>query len=407
MREHWDSNTTRSEARAKADRLAQDLEEAKEDLISLAENQRPLDPTWQSRNRITTDHFDQMQAAASEAQKNWLLLAKLEPSVKTASNREEKNSLLTKLQEKDQAVVARWEKARENFYQEQDYESRRAQKARLTQENGAYKFDLITEKNNTLATCFAEADALKNKAQEKYRRRIIPQNKIRLLSKLASVDEMQGAHGAQKSEHIDICDASSTGATQQVATEVEFRKKSIDAEQLYGAANALEQGALARYAEMTLSEALKAARENIPGAEVAWEFRKQKSQRDYQAAQAKIAASQVLEPPATMAIEDTWADEDQKTALRLRGIAEADSNAFEAFQREAKEFANLEATWMVQLAREEKEGLIKKIAASKNYLQGDPSAWNALPHQEREAYNEAVSTANEMAIDIAERDMRE
>ncbi|MFI0347724.1 MAG: hypothetical protein ACH346_02965 [Chthoniobacterales bacterium] len=73
--------------------------------------------------------------------------------------------------------------------------------------------------------------------------------------KLASVDEMQGAYGAeyqwpggpgidcrrqperasswaaasQKSKHSDICDASSTGATQQVATEVEFRKKSNNA----------------------------------------------------------------------------------------------------------------------------------------------------------------------------------
>ena len=38
---------------------------------------------------------------------------------------------------------------------------------------------------------------------------------------------MQGVHGAQKSEHIDISDASSTGATQQFVAEVEFRKKSI------------------------------------------------------------------------------------------------------------------------------------------------------------------------------------
>ena len=51
--------------------------------------------------------------------------------------------------------------------------------------------------------------------------------KIRLLSKLASADEVQGVHGAQKSEHIDICDASCTGATQQFVAEVEFRKKSI------------------------------------------------------------------------------------------------------------------------------------------------------------------------------------
>ncbi|MFI0348356.1 MAG: ArnT family glycosyltransferase [Chthoniobacterales bacterium] len=52
----------------------------------------------------------------------------------------------------------------------------------------------------------------------------------RLLSKLASADEAQEAHGAEKSEHIGICDASSTGATQQFAAEVEFGKKSNKAD---------------------------------------------------------------------------------------------------------------------------------------------------------------------------------
>ena len=49
----------------------------------------------------------------------------------------------------------------------------------------------------------------------------------RLLSKLASASEVQGVYGAQKSEHIDICEALSTGATQQFTAEVEFGKKSI------------------------------------------------------------------------------------------------------------------------------------------------------------------------------------
>ncbi|MFI0347563.1 MAG: UvrD-helicase domain-containing protein [Chthoniobacterales bacterium] len=53
---------------------------------------------------------------------------------------------------------------------------------------------------------------------------VIPDN--RLLSKLASADEVQGAYGAQKPEHSGICDASSTGATQQFAAEGEFGKKS-------------------------------------------------------------------------------------------------------------------------------------------------------------------------------------
>ncbi|MFI0348618.1 MAG: homoserine dehydrogenase [Chthoniobacterales bacterium] len=55
-----------------------------------------------------------------------------------------------------------------------------------------------------------------------------PEGNIRLLSKLASADEVQEAHGVEKSEHIGICDASSTRATQQFPVEVEFGKNSID-----------------------------------------------------------------------------------------------------------------------------------------------------------------------------------
>ena len=107
----------------------------------------------------------------------------------------------------------------------------------------------------TLAKGFGKFMAELQKAKEEFRREILnipalptikePQEKKayqptavannelapsnesnRLLSKLASADEVQGVHEAQKSEHIDIGDASSTGATQQFVAEVEFRKKS-------------------------------------------------------------------------------------------------------------------------------------------------------------------------------------
>ena len=48
----------------------------------------------------------------------------------------------------------------------------------------------------------------------------------RLLSKLASVDEVPGADGAQRRSVHEVLDRASTGATQQFATEVEFGKKS-------------------------------------------------------------------------------------------------------------------------------------------------------------------------------------
>ena len=48
----------------------------------------------------------------------------------------------------------------------------------------------------------------------------------RPLSKLAAADAGQGILGAQKSEHIDICEASSTGVTKTCAAEGEFRMMS-------------------------------------------------------------------------------------------------------------------------------------------------------------------------------------
>ena len=51
--------------------------------------------------------------------------------------------------------------------------------------------------------------------------------KIRLLSKLADVDEVPGASGAQPRSVQEVLEDASTGATTQFATAVEFRKKSI------------------------------------------------------------------------------------------------------------------------------------------------------------------------------------
>ncbi|HLB33262.1 MAG TPA: deoxyribodipyrimidine photo-lyase [Chthoniobacterales bacterium] len=51
--------------------------------------------------------------------------------------------------------------------------------------------------------------------------------KIRLLSKLADADEVQGVDGAQELSVQKLLDAPSTGATSQLAASVEVRKKSI------------------------------------------------------------------------------------------------------------------------------------------------------------------------------------
>ncbi len=53
------------------------------------------------------------------------------------------------------------------------------------------------------------------------------QKNIRLLSKFAEADEVQDASGAQNRSVHEVLEDSSTGATQQFAASVEFRKKSI------------------------------------------------------------------------------------------------------------------------------------------------------------------------------------
>lgn len=288
MAHDWEMSTLRWEARAKTDRLTREIKETELDLVSLAAIQKPLDFAWNAHFKSVSDHLDQIKKAAKTAEEAWSTLAELNASPKE------------KLREEDQAVNALWEQVYEEYYQEKEPESRRAQKTRLGQETGAYKFDLITEKNNTVATCFAEINA------------------------------------------------------------------------------ASELTAQERYAECTLGEALKAAREKIPGAEAAWEFRVAKAIKDQQVVQQT---------------------EDLKSQERLAAIAAADQAALEAFKKEATRLASIEAVWKAQLEAEEKIALIKRIAAANNVHQGNPIAWDFLPHYEKEAYNEAVSAANEEILD--------
>jgi hypothetical protein len=330
----WEANTARWEARAAADRLLRDQEEAEIDLVKLVEQQKPLEPAWLNQYQNTSENLRNMERTAAEAQKKWNRLAELEPTIQVLSSKEKKNSALKKLRDRDQTVNTHWQQVREDYYAEKDYKPRRAEKARLAQEIGAYKFDLLTEKNKTIANCFSEADAIST----------------------------------------------------------EFKKWSdIDL---------LEQSAMAKYEEDTLAAALKAAWEKISGAEEAWEFRVSKAEKESRVAQRKLETSTTSE-------QRNYFATGERLATRLRTIAEVDKKAFDIFQQEAKEFADIEATWRAQLKVEEETALLQRIAAAKNHLEGDVTLWNSLSHQERKAYNEAVITANEEAVDLAHQKFKD
>ncbi|HLB34538.1 MAG TPA: hypothetical protein VJK54_09940, partial [Chthoniobacterales bacterium] len=316
MASTWEEDAVRWEVRAEADRLAADEKEAEADLVALAEQQKPLDPSWRAQNNAASLHLEQMQKVAKAAQQKWFHLAELEESVKIAQSPQEKKNALTRLQEKDQAVMTLWEEVREDYYKEQEIETRRAQKERLAQEGGAYKFDLLTQKSEFIAECFNSSFAN-------------------------------------------------------------------------------EEAAVTRYSEATMREALRSARERIPGAEAAWELRVSKALKDCKEAQA--AADAV----SSFSEKEGKAHGLQKTAARLTAIVEADRKALEALKEEAGRLGNIEKVWRTQLAVEEKAPAIKRLTAARLWEQGDPSAWNVLSHREREAYNEAVIAANEALTDSA------
>ncbi len=317
MAQEWEANTLRWEARAEADRLASYQEEAQNDLVTLAENQNPLDANWNSRYQVASDHLQQIEKIATDAQKKWFRLAELETSIQKTQNPEEKKKALKKLREKDQAIVALWERVREDYHFEKDYESGGAQRARLAQEKENYQFDLITEKTSTIARCFAQADVAYHQTQQR--------------------DTL------------------------------------------------LEQASIKDYTEATLQEALKAAREQISGAAAAWEVRVKRAQKEAQDIEVR-----------TRTIDS-----------RLLAIAEADKKALEAFESEAKEFADIEAIWRAQLQAEEESAITKRLEAVRNYQQGNRNAWHALIPQERGIYNEAVIAANEALVDDTERRLGE
>ena len=334
MARTWEANTLRWEARAEADRLLEDQMEAEADLVSLAEKQEPLGSTWQSQYQAISEHLQQVEKEATAAQKKWSRLAELEENVKRATNPEEKKKLLLQLRDQDKAVVTLWQRVEEDYYKEKEFETRRAQKERIAQETGSYKFDLNTQKNELMSVCFNDS----------------------------FVDEEKG---------------------------------------------------IARYAEVTMEEALKAARERIPGAEAAWVFRVSKALKDQREAEKKIETPQALENVSSSSssssnnLNDLNETNLKKIATRLKAIAEADEQALESFKKENLYFDTIETIWKHQLQAEEKNTLIKRITAAKKYQQRDSTAWESLSHQARTDYNNAVSIANELFFDRAVNKLKE
>ena len=159
------------------------------------------------------------------------------------------------------------------------------------------------------------------------------------------------------------------------------------------------------YSEAALKESLKAAREKVPGAEEAWKLRVEIALKDQKDVRGKAAVLRVSRDDEE---EPRWVSGIQDTGARLAAIAEADAQAFEALKEEQKRLVTIEHIWRAQLEMEERAPFLNRLIAVKRYyLEGDFSAWNALSHQEREAYNEAVIAANESMMDVASAKIQE
>lgn len=346
VEQDWDANTARWMALAEADSLAAAAKDAKALYAKFVENP----DSGAAAKAASKAASDQAKRLADEAKQKWSTLAHSERSIIDALAKDPAavEAAKEKLEAADRAVNTLANRLHLNARflsnkQEVDYESPQAKESRLRQEAAAYRFDLMTKKNEAIARYFQEADSLKLTAQEKYRSSDAPNIRAQ-------------------------------------------------AEALYATVDHLEEVAMTGYADTAERDALKAARNKTPGVEEAWDYRIKQSVKAAQDAKKRSGVTPEL-----------WADDALRTALREKEIARADIKALKAFHREAARLDDIETTWIASMEAEARIAKITRERAAKSYADGESDEWNALPAAERAAYNEEVKAANKVRNDEIEQ----
>ncbi|HLB34338.1 MAG TPA: hypothetical protein VJK54_08915, partial [Chthoniobacterales bacterium] len=141
----------------------------------------------------------------------------------------------------------------------------------------------------------------------------------------------------------------------------------------------VQQDALREYTEAAEQASLEAARAKVSGAAEAWAFR---------VSQAIQEVTQIRDELVNRGILSDCA---QKLA---EALVQIDKKAFEEFKKETERLANIEAIWVAKIEAHLKAAQIKREYAANSYAKGEAAAWNELTAEERSAYNNEVSDAN-------------
>ena len=146
-----------------------------------------------------------------------------------------------------------------------------------------------------------------------------------------------------------------------------------------------EEKARERYAAIAIQDAIKAARDQIPGAARALEVRLTQA-----AAEASIKHRAAMTPLGLQSAE-AW-----REAMRYAAIRDADRIALEAFKEEAARIVENKTRTVASHYVTERAAQAKRESAAKSYGEGVKEPWLALTPQEREAYNNSIQAENQL-----------
>ncbi|HLB33831.1 MAG TPA: hypothetical protein VJK54_06305, partial [Chthoniobacterales bacterium] len=348
-KEKWSANTARWKARIQADELAVAAQKSEEKAASLFEEELEIKAKLGAKEKEKQDADEQTavakkeaasaKTAAFKAEEEWEALAMSHHNM-IAAQKEGGTAVqaaLDKLRKSDQAVKDLWYNLTSSYAEDEIREQgdEEAEQQRIKKELDDCKIKKIVDETS----CFEGVTIARAKAKEAYLKAKTPESK-------------------------------------------EATKP------LYDDVDRLELKAYQDYTERVKNDALESARKRIPGMEAVWIERMTESEK-----KRETKANAIL---FKVPCKDAWADENQRDLMHSTAIAAADEEACKTFQNEEKRLADIEALWKAVIEAKKKALITSPKNAAQAYVEGDKSAWLALSAEERQAYNQEISDANEV-----------
>jgi len=155
-------------------------------------------------------------------------------------------------------------------------------------------------------------------------------------------------------------------------------------EKIFSSSTTFQEGAR-NYQQLAIAKALSMARNNTPGAPMAWEQRLREKEEQLE------KWKQALADPKMESHDKTGFE---ATLPRLKAIVKADRKAKDQFEKEKNRLDELEWHWKNIIEKQEEDHTRHIAGAAMAYHQGNKSFWEGLTMQEREKYNNPIRKGN-------------